>query len=710
MARNYRPASGKQPSTQALLASGVRYHQSGQLAEARSAYRKVLKQFPDQPDALHFLSRLYFQTGKFDDALKLLQRGIRIHDRHPLLHCMLGNIYRARGELPRAIKFYQQSLERDRDLIEALIGLGMAYRDSGQPERAVEVYQQALNIDPGIAETHNNLGNVYKLMGRLNDAISAYQKAVEINPLFAGGWHNLGSALLEVGNTDEALAALRQACKLAPSDQRFWQALASCLSQITVTGYDESLRADLLRCLDLDRIQGRGLNKTVSDYLNMKPLMMDDPLLVRFLQKQPVCDAHLEAWLITSRRMLLEKISAQDQSDIHREFLLALAEQCYMNEYLYEELAEETTLLDKLILNLSEQVNRDDLIDEFSIAIMACYRPLNRLAFCHSLTRPEELIRQQITERALETSIKDKLRVLTELDNKTSSKVRQQYEENPYPRWRFTDRPQATTLEDYLHMLFPDLNRSLRFPVKPAILSAGGGTGLQPIRTAMRFPDSQIRAIDLSQNSLAYATRKAREYNVSNITFAQADLLRLPELTSRYDFIECYGVLHHLAEPFAGWQALEEILNPGGVMRIALYSERARRPILKARDYVAEHGLPATPDGIRRFRKMIMSLPFDHPLYTLTASPDFYTVSECRDLVFHVCEHQYTLPEIRQTLEKLKLEFLGFEFPGFKTLREFKNQYPAQDSERNLNSWDKFEQENLQSFASQYVCWVFKPT
>ena len=689
-------------SLRSLLETAVRQHQSDQLDAARATYRKVLKQSPDHPDAIHFLSRLYYQTGKTDDALKLVRRGLKIYQGNPHLHCMLGNIYRSKGNFPSAIDAFKKTIALDNQSTEARINLGMSLKDAGRFAEAIETYQQAIAIDPSIAETHNNLGNVYKANNQIDLAITAYRKAVEINPGFAGGFHNLGSALLETGDKDEALATLRHASKLAPDNALFLQALASCFSQLKVNEYDESLRDDLQRCLQLDRIDGRGLGKTISHFLKLTELNQNDPLLISYMQREQICDLELEDWLAIQRRSLLENIIQNDRSAINTGFLVALANQCFLNEYIYDESKEETEQIAHLV---SEESN-----DETIVSIIACYRPLSSLSFSDKLSVPETIIQQQITEPETEAKLKKQIRTLSDSGSETSSEVRAQYEENPYPRWQLTDRPEATTLGNYLRTLFPDHSIRTNFPAKLAILSAGGGTGLQPIRTATRFPKSQVNVLDLSLNSLAYGMRKAKELGIKNIKFEQADLLNLDSYKKQFDFIESYGVLHHLAVPFEGWQALYNLLKPGGVMRIGLYSQIARQPINAARELIAEKQLPPTPEGIRQFRRLLKSLDESHPARSIIESPDFYTLSECRDLVFHVCEHQYTLPEIKETLDKLELEFIGFEFPEFRTLREFKSTFPDQYSEKNLDHWNEFEQNNPDSFASQYVFWVIKPT
>ena len=71
--------------------------------------------------------------------------------------------------------------------------------------------------------------------------------------------------------------------------------------------------------------------------------------------------------------------------------------------------------------------------------------------------------------------------------------------------------------------------------------------------------------------------------------------MRLGALGRTFDLIESNGVLHHMADPWAGWRVLLSLLRPGGFMRIGLYSEIARWGVVAARALIAQQGYGATP-------------------------------------------------------------------------------------------------------------------
>jgi len=286
--------------------------------------------------------------------------------------------------------------------------------------------------------------------------------------------------------------------------------------------------------------------------------------------------------------------------------------------------------------------------------------------------------------------------------------VRAQYEENPYPRWlRMQTRFDAAPLADIIRELFPGLEVK-RGPAR--ILLAGCGTGQNAIGTARRFADSNVLAVDLSLASLAYARRKTLELGVSNIVYRHADLLVLGSLGERFHLIEASGVLHHLEDPLAGWRVLAGLVEPGGFMRIGLYSERGRRHFAHARQFIAARGFDATPAGIRAARAAIRAATQDELLARVARNEDFYSLSGCRDMLFHVQESCFSLPELAAMIQALGLHFLGFEFPDSGiTVARYRARYPADALMRNLDNWHRYEQDNPDSFARMYQFWVRKP-
>jgi SAM-dependent methyltransferase len=238
---------------------------------------------------------------------------------------------------------------------------------------------------------------------------------------------------------------------------------------------------------------------------------------------------------------------------------------------------------------------------------------------------------------------------------------------------------------------------------------AGCGPGLHAISSAHEYQDSRVLAVDLSAPSLAFAQRRAAELGVGNIEFLQADLLDLDRLERRFDVIESVGVLHHLADPSAGGRVLRGLLAPGGYMKLGLYSELARGAVVAARRLIAQRDDSPTPAGIRAARDAILRLPADAPAAGVAASGDFYSTSGVRDLLFHVQEHRFTLPETAALVGRLELEFLGFVLDD-SVLRDYRQAEPDDPEARSLERWSRYEATHPETFGEMYQFWLRAPS
>src|SRR5712672_1307099 len=133
------------------------------------------------------------------------------------------------------------------------------------------------------------------------------------------------------------------------------------------------------------------------------------------------------------------------------------------------------------------------------------------------------LLTQQVKEPMEEQQLPASIPALTAVDDEVSRKVRQQYEENPYPRWIKADpTPQPLLFDQYLRRKLPAAVFQNLGKTQVDVLIAGCGTGQHAIETAQRFADADVLAVDLSLTSLAYAQRKTRELARTNIAYGQA--------------------------------------------------------------------------------------------------------------------------------------------------------------------------------------------
>ncbi|MGQ0676176.1 MAG: methyltransferase domain-containing protein [Rhodospirillales bacterium] len=621
----------------------------------------------------------------------------------------------------------------------------------GRAAEAVAAYRRIVKAHPENPEAHHNLGVALRAEGHGEEAVAAYRRAIELRPGYAAAHHNLGQALSAAGRPMEALKHHFQAYRLARDRADFAQALATGLRSVRLKSASPAVVegvVSLFAQTDIDRqdLMGVTASLILARAALQAPLavagqpwqaaaakltawwngaearaLAADPLFHGLLRETVLSEERLETLAAALRRLFLERVArGQPLEAATGDYAVAasLACQGFATNYAASESAAEAKAVEQLARRLArEALAIDSEAAAELLMTLAMYRPLGALSGAAEAARRarraiadlDEVVKRQIDEPAEERKLADAMQSLTEVADATSAAVRRQYEENPYPRWRSITRRPARPLAEVLTGLFPALDPAVIPPPRHRILVAGCGTGRHALNVAFRYADSDILAVDLSRASLAYGMRRAHELGVDNIRFRQADILGLDAIGERFDLIEASGVLHHMADPLKGWAILVDLLKPGGFIKIGLYSTLARQGIAAARRFVAARGFPATADGVRAARGAVRALAPDDPVRKVADELDFASISGCRDLLFHVQETGFTLPQIAAAIEALKLNFLGFEVVDEGARLAYAKLFPDDRRRVDLDRWRQIEEQRPGTFRTMYQFWCRRP-
>ena len=157
-----------------------------------------------------------------------------------------------------------------------------------------------------------------------------------------------------------------------------------------------------------------------------------------------------------------------------------------------------------------------------------------------------------------------------------------------------------------------------------------------------------------------------------------------------------------------GLKILLELLEPHGFLRLGLYSHIGRKHIIATKKLATTKKIKNTVNDIKVFRKYIINENKDLLLKKILTNKDFYTTTGIKDLLFHVQEHRFTIPEISEILKSLNLEFLGFNLIDLKLKEKYSKYFPQDKKQLSLNNWHQFETENPDTFSGMYQFWLKK--
>jgi 2-polyprenyl-3-methyl-5-hydroxy-6-metoxy-1,4-benzoquinol methylase/tetratricopeptide (TPR) repeat protein len=601
-------------------------------------------------------------------------------------------------------------------------------------------FRRAVEINPGFTEAHYWLGRSYQREARLTDSVAAYRAALRSAPEVAEIHYHLARALLWAERWHEALPAYQQAFTRDPEgslDRR------ECLDRFRFLEFDslpEFWHAEITRFfrrqdVDKSRYAIAGLRVLMAKQafravravagaqgpFEPESAALDevsrDELFGLLLRDVLIAQPEFEVLLTRLRAALL--LDGELRARTPLDFLSDLALQCFNNEFVFAEAQTESAQVTKLQCEIEANLRDPGIAAEplmRAVATLAMYRPLHAMSGVDTLLTSEpmsagieRLIHRSVRNVLEERRLRSGIRAVGGITEAVSQAVRAQYEENPYPRWLSFDRMPPVAASQWLEVEVPGLQTPTEFPLPLRLLVAGCGTGVETLGLATQIVGARVTAVDLSLSSLAYAQRMANELGITNVEFRQADILELAEWPEPFDIVYCVGVLMAMRDPQAGLRALVPLVRPGGLLKLGLYSKRARAGVNVAREIIRQQQLPATASAIREFRQYVYTAERDSPLKSLIRWRDFYSMSDCRDFLFHVQEHQFDLPQISAMLRDHGLTVLGMskQLPRH-AVAAYRQMFPRDETMADLQKWDAVEARYPETFLGMYQIWCRK--
>ncbi len=237
-----------------------------------------------------------------------------------------------------------------------------------------------------------------------------------------------------------------------------------------------------------------------------------------------------------------------------------------------------------------------------------------------------------------------------------------------YERWRYPHPIQD--LEgwidgnwewfDPLHahrILWPDRQ------YKPDIemLIAGCGTN-QAAVYAFNNPGARVVAIDISQPSLDHQQYLKDKHGLWNLELHRLPIEEVSTLGLDFDLIVSTGVLHHLADPLVGAEALAGCLRQDGALALMLYAKYGRIGVELLESVFRDMGMGQDDASVQIVKEAIAVLPQDHPVQSyIRIARDLQTSDAALvDTFLHGRQRSYTVEDCIDLVTSAGLVFQGW--------------------------------------------------
>ncbi len=273
--------------------------------------------------------------------------------------------------------------------------------------------------------------------------------------------------------------------------------------------------------------------------------------------------------------------------------------------------------------------------------------------------------------------------------DKVTSKVRAFYEAYPYP-------PGGAVDTDGYHarLLLSNIERSQQSDERLQVLEAGCGRGLNLIAAAGLQPEVVFTGIDINRVAIQEAQQKVSELGLTNLQFAEADLLdpaTIPSVNDGYDLILSYGVIHHLSDPLKGLKSLHGRLSDEGVIGIMLDGRYGRQPLDRFREALTMLGIDQPANANQQMARALAEVAeqdlFKGSYWQGTAETDEV---EFVDRCLHVHENSYDIDSLNRLLEDAGLGFVRWLEPADWRLDEMVQHAELQKALESCNEQQRY--------------------
>lgn len=656
--------------------------------------------------AYESMNDLFKAIQTYNDSLKLAENPeIRLLLIDALLRSQ--NIIKAKNELE---KLNPQQLEK----ITSLINYANLHATVGNNDKSTELFEKIRKqlIDNNIIKDDLTINQIIEVSLQI---CRLYFRKGDYGQAFA----NISLALKFNTKKRASLILLSEILSHITLDKdkipsHLFEAIGNCVKSPDISNdrFNHIINYD---------IYGKVLTEKFGDFnlINFSELngLMKDELFNNYFSHDGYISHQIEKCFINIRKFILFQIVKDDFKEIDSKLLIRLMEvlvfQANYSEYIWSVDEDEKKALEKLKVYLFSVINKKNKPNLIAFLVHYSYFSIQDDIEIANYIQKSKLgiddasnFHDKLREETYDyTKISNEIAVLKQVKETTSKRVKDFYEESPYPKYEFKETAKEYSnlnLDQYVNWMVTRKIDNVKIVKKPKILIAGAGTGGPAIRFCTTFNNVEITALDLSLNSLAYGKRIAEENNIKNIEYIQGDILDIKKINRKFDLIHCTGVLHHMKDPEKGLKSLVDVLETDGFMQLAYYSEISKKYLEPYRKMIKDNKYTSEITDIRKFRSQIINSPDKMEIHRTV---DFYNLSMLKDLLFHPQEKFYNLGALKKIFELNKLEFLGFNL-GQAGLLANKNAYlklfPNDVNLTNLDNWSKYEKKYPMTFKSMY--------
>ena len=249
------------------LQHAIQYHQQGQLDKAEHIYEQLIHSNSRDADAHNLLGAVLVAKKQFKEAVKHLNKAVKLAPGYVGAHYNLGKCYVDMGQPKAALPCLRKAVQLDKTMLDGQFVLGNCLVQLGMLSEAIAAYEITTDLMPNHVEAINNLGNAWQDLMQPEKAVPYHQQALTFQPNYRLAMVSLAEAYRSLDRQLEAIELLTKVAQLKESAD-IYQSLGVNYQQI---GNIVEAKQAYIRAFELDRGMGQAyrgfteVHKAVND-------------------------------------------------------------------------------------------------------------------------------------------------------------------------------------------------------------------------------------------------------------------------------------------------------------------------------------------------------------------------------------------------------------------------------------------------------------
>ena len=361
---------------------------------------------PSKDVLLHLVNLL--QNKKYNEAIAQTKKLLITFKRSFYLYNLLGLVYANRSDFEKAITYYKKSIELNNVYPDVYNNLGLTYSSLGNIKLAKSNFEKAISLNSNFTLAYTNLAKLFYLEMDYSRSFIYLHKSLLINP-----------------NYLESMILFKNLLCLDlifhKNDTFFYSVIINLITKFNIV-QPRKISLSVANLLKKDPsinklLNLNDINKT--DLLRTLKILNQNILLIEFIKICPLSDNDFENLLKSIRKQIIFfNFSVSEYNEV-KNFIIALSEQCFLNEYVYDVSLEEKNKISEIEKKIINNTYKDNANIGIDLTKLSLYKNLSNSILLSKIDKNifNDFIKKIQLEFLLEKNLKKEILLIAPTNN-----------------------------------------------------------------------------------------------------------------------------------------------------------------------------------------------------------------------------------------------------------------------------------------------------